>query len=151
MARNDWATERCEKHDMTSCADCLELAHMRRDDDGEIRFQGDCAVDTFREITGVDYDFAVEVMLAVGYRPGAGTPAGQLAEAFASVGMTATRIPLAYDSAPAFSRRGRKFYAEGWAGRQGHAWTILDGIQRRHFFRDRPFKYRLYEVTDAKG
>ena len=66
---SDWATERCEKHDMVSCADCLDQNRMRRVG-SEVRYQGDCSIATFAELTGSDYDFAAEVLRESGFNPG---------------------------------------------------------------------------------
>jgi hypothetical protein len=147
-----WATERCEKHDMVSCADCLNQNRMRRTATGEVRYQDDCGVDTFREITGADYDFAAEVLREAGFTPGAGTRATDLRKAFESVGFKVTEVThLGIDHALEMSALyGRDFYVCGWTrskNPEGHAWTIQKGRQNRDFLRHKRIVFKLYEVT----
>jgi hypothetical protein len=144
----DWATERCEIHDMVSCADCLDRNKLRRTETGEIAYRDDCAIRTVAEITGLDYEFSAEVIREAGTRPGSGSTLGALVEAFRSVGSTVqelTRI-VRLDEAVSLSRSGRTFAVAGWAGRDGHAWTIKDGQQLRHYLRNRKFSYRIFEI-----
>ena len=148
----DWAIVRCEKHDMVSCADCLEQKRMRRAESGEVRYSDDCAVDTFAEITGVDYDFAAEVLREAGAKLGTGTRVRTLAEAFASVGLKAVHRPeLTLETALIESRDGsRDFYVCGFTRSkrpEGHAWTIQNGKAARDYFRYKRIIYRIYEVT----
>lgn len=151
MLTSDWATERCEKHDMVSCADCLEQTKMRRVG-SEVRFQGDCSVATFREITGCDYDFASEVLLAAGFTPGAGTRQIDLRNAFESVGFKVTDVThLGLDHATLASLDGsRDFFVCGYTRTrrpEGHAWTIQNGRPARDYFRNRRILFKIYEVT----
>jgi len=148
----DWATARCDLHDMSSCADCLERKRMRREESGEVRYNDDCAVATFAEITGVDYDFADEVLREAGAKLGAGTQVRQLADSFASVGLKAEWRPeLTLETALIESRSGsRDFYVCGFTRSrtpQGHAWTIQNGKAARDYFRYKRIIYRIYEVT----
>jgi hypothetical protein len=148
LKMTDWATERCETHDMVSCADCLDRAKLRRTDSGEIAYRDDCAIRTVAEITGLDYEFAVEVIREAGARPGTGSTVGALLESFRSLGSTVreqTRI-VRIDEAVRLSRSGRKFAVAGWAGRDGHAWSIIDGEARRDFLRNRRYSYRIFEI-----
>jgi len=148
----DWATEPCEKHWMTSCADCLKQSGMRREESGTLRYENDCGVDTFAEITGVDYDFAAEVLREAGAKLGNGTRVSVLAEAFASVGLNAVHRPgLRLEDAEAASADGsRDFYVCGFTRTKtprGHAWTIQNGKPARDYFRYNRIIYRIYEVT----
>jgi hypothetical protein len=157
---SDWTTVRCEKHDMTSCADCLEAGKLRREG-SEVRFKDDCGVATFRELTGIEYDEAAEILLEAGFRPGHGTPAKALAETLTAFGFRVEKRGLGivrpghqrsrtegFTVADALeaSRRGRVFYLIGSDRRGAHAWTILDGSVNRAFLRA-PYKYGILEVT----
>ena len=154
----DWATERCEKHDMTSCADCLEAGKLRREG-SEVRFQEDCGVATFRELTGIEYDEAAEILLEAGFRPGHGTPAKALKatlEAFGfkneerGLGTVSARgsrtSGMTIPEARAASVDGRVFWLIGSDRTAAHAWTIIDGKVNRAFLRA-PYKYGILEVT----
>jgi len=148
----DWATEPCEKHWMTSCQDCLDQNGLRRVESGDLRYGNDCGIDTFAEITGVDYEFAAEVLQEAGAKLGRGTRVDVLAEAFASVGLNAVHRPgLRLEDAEAASRDGsRDFYVCGWTRTkkpQGHAWTIQNGKAARDYLRYSRIIYRIYEVT----
>jgi hypothetical protein len=140
LKASEWATERCEIHDMVSCADCLDRAKLRRTDSGEIAYRDDCAVRTIA---------ASEVLREAGASLGSGTSVEALLAAFRSVGSSVrevTRI-VKIESAPALSRSGRRFAVAGWAGRDGHAWTIIDGSANRDFLRTRRYSYRIFEIT----
>ena len=155
---SDWATERCEKHDMTSCADCLESAKARREG-AEVRYQDDCCVATLVEILGLSYAEASETLLAAGFVPGKGTPAAKLEATFRDFGFAVVRRGvgrvtargtrtegMTFPEARAASVDGRLFYAIG-ADRSGaHAWSILDGKVNRAFLRA-PYVYGILEVT----
>ena len=142
----DWTTTRCEKHDMTSCGDCLEQGKMRRTADGTVAYRSDCAVQTYIEITGEAYEPAVEALRAVGYRPGQGTPTGGLQAAFEAIGFTVREVThLGIDRLPALSANGRIFYVSGFKGRKGHAWSVTDGQAHRAY--QPPFRYRAFEIA----
>lgn len=145
-----WATERCEKHDMVSCADCLDQNRLRRVG-SEVRYQGDCSVDTFAELTGADYEFAAEVLREAGFVPGRGTRASDLIKAFESVGSTVTEVThLGLGHALEMSAEyGRKYFVCGWTRSkrpEGHAWTIQNGRQHRDFLRHKRIVFKIYEV-----
>ena|ERR1700749_1706568 len=144
--RKTWETEPCSKHDMTCCGDCLEQAKMKRSDDGDLRYQKDCAVQTFAEITGVGYDAAAEIMLASGFRPGVGTMGRDLRSAFEQTGCTVTNVTwMGPEGAVVASmEEGRKFYVHGTKGKRAHAWSITDGNENRPYFP--PYRYRVFEV-----
>jgi len=152
MSLNGWATERCEKHDMVSCADCLEQLRMRRDvATGEVRYRDDCGVATFAEITGADYEFAADVLREAGFAPGLGTPSKGLRAAFESVGFRVVDV-TAYglENARFLSEDGADFYVCGWTtGRNpsGHAWTIQNGKAARDFLRNRRIIFQIFQVT----
>jgi hypothetical protein len=144
----DWATgQPCERHDLAYCADCRDLAGMRRAADGTVAYKSDCAVATFSEITGADYDESLGYLRAVGFIPGNGTPAGHIARAFADAGYTVRDITreVSLDGARTASGTGRAFYVSGQKGSKGHAWSIIGGRVNRGYVP--PFRYRLYEVT----
>src|ERR1700751_3910394 len=88
----NWATEPCERHLLTCCADCLKLARMRRNQDGELRYSKDCAVETFAEITGLAYPDALEIMLEAGYVIGRGTYRAATIAAFESAGCVVREV-----------------------------------------------------------
>ena len=143
---SDWTTTPCEKHDMTSCADCLDQSKMRRDSDGQLHYRSDCAVQTYVEITGEDYEVAVEALRAVGYRPGRGTPKDGLRAAFEAIGFEVREVThLGIDRLPALSARGRMFYISADKGSKGHAWSIVDGQPHRAY--RPPFRYRAFEIA----
>jgi hypothetical protein len=147
LKTSDWATERCEKHDMVSCADCLASARMRRDETGQVRFGSDCTVATFVEITGMDYDFAAEVLREAGFVPGRGAAAAHTVAAFESVGYTVKRCPFAtIESATLASTTGHKFFVSSTMGRNGHAFSITDGKANRNFFAGRRYRYTIFEI-----
>src|SRR5215831_1518835 len=147
---SDWAKVRCEKHDLTSCGDCLEANRMRREG-AEVRYRDDCAVASFAEITGVDYDFASEVLREAGASLGSGTRVRTLEAAFTSVGLKVRWAPEeTLETALVASRDGRDFYVCGFTRSrkpEGHAWTITSGTANRDFFRYKRIIYRIYEVT----
>jgi hypothetical protein len=154
---NDWASVRCDKHDLVSCADCLEASRLRREG-SEVRYQNDCGIATFAELTGSDYDFAAEVLGEAGAKLGNGTPVNALRSAFESVGYIVTELPtMTIESAKLASRVGsRKFYVVGSAasGRRlirgtAHAWTIERGSEARDFLSGyRRVIYRVFEVCE---
>ena len=149
LKTQDWASTRCEKHDMVSCGDCLASARMRRDQAGQVVFQDDCTVATFVEITGVDYDFAADVLRQAGFVPGRGAHTAQTIAAFQSVGCTVKPQPFAtLESATLASASGHKFFVSSLMGRQGHAFSIVDGKQLRNFFGQagRSYRYSIYEI-----
>jgi hypothetical protein len=148
LKTQDWASTRCEKHDMVSCGDCLASARMRRDQAGQVRFQGDCTVQTFAEITGMDYDFSAEVLLAAGFVPGRGAHTAATVAAFQSVGYTVKHSQATIEFATRLSQAGHKFFVSSRMGRQGHAFSIVDGKQLRNFFGQagRSYRYSIYEI-----
>ena len=149
LKTQDWASTRCEKHDMVSCADCLDNARMRRDQQGQVVFQDDCTVATFMEITGMEYDFSADVLREAGFVPGRGAHAAQTVAAFQSVGCTVK--PYTWDLAAATyasATSGRKFFVSSRMGRHGHAFSIVGGKQLRNFFGQagRSYRYSIYEI-----
>lgn len=148
LKTSEWATERCEIHDMVSCADCLAHNRMRRDQSGEVRFQGDCTVATFVEITEMDYDFSGEVLREAGFVPGKGAHAAATVAAFRSVGYTVQESGLSLAAATQASTQGRRFFVSSTMGRQGHAFSIVGGRQLRNFFGQagRRYSYRIFEI-----
>ena len=146
LKTSEWATERCEKHDMVSCGDCLATARMRRDETGQVRFQADCTVATFMEITGTDYDFASEVLREAGFVPGRGAATAATVAAFQSVGYTVKSYPMPIEFAMVASND-RKFFVSSRMGRNGHAFSITDGKANRHFFAGRSYRYSIYEIV----
>jgi hypothetical protein len=142
----DWAGgERCQRHDLAYCADCRDMAGIVRARDGELHYKSDCAVSTFAEITGADYEESFQILSASGYRIGRGTPTEALTGALREAGYNAFRSHLDIDGAIAASATGRAFYVSGRKGRKAHAWSITEGRQNRPYFP--PFRYALYEVT----
>lgn len=149
LKASEWATERCEIHDMVSCADCLDRAKLRRTDSGEIAYRDDCAIRSIAEVFDVDYEFAAEVLREAGAANGTGTATDVFVRALRSLGSEVrevTRI-VKIESAPALSRSGRRFAVAGWSGRMGHAWTIIGGAANRDFLRNRRYSYRIFEIT----
>ena len=149
LKTSDWASTRCEKHDMVSCGDCLASARMRRDQAGQVVFQADCTVATFVEITDMDYDFAAEVLREAGFVPGRGAQPAHTVAAFESVGCTVKPLPYAtLESATQASKAGRKFFVSSWAGRNGHAFSIVDGHVNRNYFARMyaRYSYRIFEI-----
>ena len=149
LKTSDWATERCEKHDMVSCADCLATARMRRDQSGQVVFQADCTVATFVEVTGMDYDFSAEVLRAAGFVPGNGAHTAQTVAAFESVGYTVKPCPHAtIASATLASKAGHKFFVSSRMGKHGHAFSIVDGKANRNYFAQagRSYRYIIFEI-----
>lgn len=146
----DWAAGKpCERHDLAFCTDCRDLAGMRRDADGNVSYDNDCAVRTFAEITGVGYEDAVELLRETGgYRHGRGMYREDLVRAFREAGFTVTPVTrvMSLDRALEASRGGRRFYVSGHKGRKGHAWSLVDGKANRPY--QPPFKYFLFEVAD---
>lgn len=147
LKTGEWATERCEKHDMTSCGDCLASAGMRRDQAGQIRFDSDCTVATFVEITGMDYDFSSEVLREAGFVPGRGAATASTVAAFTSVGYTVKPYPMPIEFAIVASQNDRKFFVSSVMGRNGHAFSITDGKANRNFFAGRRYRYSIYEIV----
>ncbi len=159
MKANEWASgARCDLHDIPFCADCQKSSGLRRDASGEVAYRNDCVVASYVEITGEDYETAVEILRSVGYRPASGTPAKGLADALAAVGFRSERRGLGsvsargtrYDGmsipdARAASVGGRVFYLIGADRESAHAWTIIDGKVSRAFLRA-PYKYGILEV-----
>ncbi len=143
---SDWSAGKpCQLHDMGYCADCKDLAGMRRLEDGSAAYKSDCTIQTFIEITGASYDEAAAALQAAGFRPGAGTPAGGVGRALAAAGFGVCRIRIDLDTAQALSARGRVFFVAGYKGKRGHAWTLLDGKANRAY--RPPFRYQVFEVT----
>ena len=137
---------------MVSCADCLDQNRMRRVG-SEVRYQGDCSIATFAELTGSDYDFAAEVLRESGFTPGQGTRSTDLVKAFESVGYTVTDVThLGMDHAKLVSAEyGRDFFVCGWTRSkrpEGHAWTIQNGKAARDYFRYKRILFKIYEVTN---
>lgn len=148
---SDWATERCDLHDMVSCADCLDRNRLRRVG-SEVQYQGDCSIETFREITGTDYDFAAEVLREAGFIPGQGTRATDLVKAFGSVGFKVEDVTfMGLDGAALASLDGsRDFFVAGYTRSkrpEGHAWTIQNGKAARDYFRYKRIMFKIFEVT----
>jgi len=145
----DWATGTpCERHELAYCADCRDLAGLRRDKvTGEVVYQGDCAIRTFAEITGADYAEAVEIMRDAGARPGNGTAKGVLQAALQASGFKVTEVTrvIRVEDAAVESRFGRRYYVSASKGRTGHAWSVVDGTHNRPW--PLPFSYRIYEVS----
>lgn len=142
-----WATERCEAHDMTSCADCLGRARMRRTPAGELAWDNDCTVATYTELTGAPYGQAVEAMRAAGYTPGRGLHRDQLAAALRAAGYQVTDVTRRHrvTDLAALSARGRMFWVSAQKGSRRHSWTVTGGAHRRAYAL--PFRYTAYEVT----
>lgn len=155
MRTQDWASVRCEKHDIPSCADCLEAHSMRREGSG-VRYSNDCSVATLAELTGLeDYDFCADVIREAGGRLGKGTTFPALKLAFESLGYVVTERPdLSPGSARTASAGGtRRFYVCAFYVRarrtvpgSGHAWTIQDGKAARNFARYNIA--RVYEISE---
>jgi hypothetical protein len=142
---SDWAAGReCERHYMTYCADCADLAHLRRDaKTGEVGYRSDCAVQTFMELTGADYDEAVSYLRAVGFAPGGGTPAAKISAAFEAVGYRVREVYVRYDQLKYEYQR--SFYVTAWKSGKGHAWSVVNGKANRPY--QPPFRYSVFEVT----
>jgi hypothetical protein len=150
LTGTDWATERCEIHDMMACQDCLDRSGLRRvSGSNEVRFRNDCGIATFAELTGMDYEFSSEVLREAGFRPSNGTPTNGLLSALDAVGYSVRELTgtVRLESAPVASK-GRKFMVAGWTRREGHAWTIIDGTVNRDFMRYSRISYRIWEVTE---
>lgn len=142
----DWQQgEPCKLHDMGYCTDCRDLAKIVRKSDGTLGYAGDCAVQTFAEITGASYDEAVTALRDAGYIPGRGTPVAGIAAAFTASGFQAARSSVHIDRLPALSATGRVFFVAGFKGRKGHAWSVVDGKAHRAY--RPPFRYQVFEVT----
>lgn len=143
-------TAPCDKHELTGCADCMDLAKVRRaTGTNEVAFAGDCAVTSYQEITGATYDEAVEALRAVGFIPGQGTPHMGITKALTAAGYTVTSVPVrgrGYDVLPWESAQyGKTFLVSGQKGRTGHSWTIMDGKINRGY--RPPFRYLVFRVT----
>jgi hypothetical protein len=148
-AIRDWETGTpCDRHDLAYCADCRDLAGLRRDQvTGKTVYQRDCAIQTFAEITGVGYEEAAEIMRDAGARPGSGTPKPVGPAALVACGFTVTEVTrvIRIEDAPALSASGRRFYVSASKGRRGHAWSVTDGQANRPW--PAPYSYRIYEVS----
>ena len=137
MSVSGWeAGEACVKHDQPWCAECKAQAGMVRDDEGTLRYDGDCAVMTYCEITGEEYEAAVATMRGQGYRPGTGTEAVGLFRALRDAGYVQTQVAWGQ----AFARERSFLHPEafvvigtGYVGRKrlGHAWSITNGVVNR--------------------
>lgn len=146
----DWAAGTpCERHDLSWCTDCRDLAGMRRDESGATVYQSDCTVQTFAEVTGTSYDEAVTALRTVGFVPKKGTPHEGVLDAFRDAGYTVTdvtrRMSILY--AQQMSRNGRHFVLCGTKGKKGHAWSITGGKINRPF--RVPYRYSMYEVVKS--
>src|SRR5258707_15227806 len=106
---------------------------MKRGADGSVSYRSDCAVATFVEVTGARYDEAVEVMRAVGYRPGQGTPSQGILSALTSLGWSAVKTSVRIEDAERASRNGRVFIVYGRKGSKAHSWSILNGTANRPY------------------
>lgn len=144
-AITDWADGKpCERHELSFCADCRNLAGIDRRPDGSLGYRGDCAVQTFAELTGAEYDEAVTILKANGYGVGRGTPVDGLRAALVDAGYTVREMTrLITPEAAAAS--GRSFFVAGWQGSKGHAWSIDAGQSRRGFYGS--YRYRIFEVA----
>lgn len=143
----------CERHEMTGCADCADLANPRRKPvTAKIHrpepAPGDCAVRTYAEITGEDYAEAIRTLTRYGYTPKGGTPAGALEAAFAALGFTTREVTRTHQlrELPRLSEAGRYFWIEGEQRRRGHAWSVTEGRANRAVFTG-TYRYRAFEVT----
>lgn len=95
------------------CSLCRKAAGYQP---GKDRFNNDCAVLSFVEVTGATYEEAVEALLATGdYRPGHGINIDALLRALADNGFAATPTSAV--------TRGMVLVA-AWDRRGGHAYTI---------------------------
>lgn len=140
-------TTPCDKHDLTGCADCMDQAKVRRvAGTNEVRWQGDCTISSYQEITGASHDEAVAALRAVGFVPGQGTPWEGIAAALRAGGYTVTRTAARIETLASISRAyGRTFLVAGWQNGKGHSWTVMDGTVNRGY-RGR-FTYKAFEVT----
>lgn len=153
VTKSGWeAGEPCERHDLEYCADCLRLGRMRRSQSGDVRYRQDCTVQTFAEITGLEYDFAVEVLRSAGFIPGRGATGRQFIAAVESVGgkvTVATHLGESGAVMMSYATSARKFAMFGWKGsgasRSGHAWSVIDGEINRGY--EPPYRYRIYEIS----
>jgi len=123
------------------------MAGLRRDHNGITRWQNDCAVQTFAEITGASYEEAAEVLKEHGFRPLSGTPTDSTRAAFESAGFKVIEMTrqLKLDEALKLSVNGRTFFVSGYKGKKGHAWSLVDGTANRAY--QPPFRYQLFEVA----
>lgn len=159
MKASEWAEGReCELHEIPFCADCRDASGIVRLDSG-IQYRDDCAVQSYVEITGEDYEGSIELFRSLGYVPGRGTPAKAITEALTRVGFGTERRGLGQvadrkvraegfttgDAIDA-SRRGRVFLLIGSDRRGAHAWTIIDGKVNRHYLRA-PYRYGILEIV----
>jgi hypothetical protein len=106
-------------------------------------------VATFVEITGSDYDFAGDVLREAGFVPGRGAATASTVAAFQSVGYTVKPCPHAtIQSATLASTTGHKFFVSSTMGRNGHAFSIVDGKANRNFFAQagRNYRYSIFEI-----
>lgn len=143
---SDWADGRpCERHELAYCADCRDMAGIRRDVQGRVGYQSDCAVRTFAEITGAGYEEAADYLRDAGFRPGSGTPWDNVQLAFEAAGFQVTDVTrLGLAAALSLSAQGRCFYVLGQKGRKAHAWSLVDGTASRPY--QPPFRYQVFEV-----
>lgn len=137
--------EQCERHFLAYCADCRDMAHLRRTASGEVAYKADCAVQTFMELTGADYTEALAHMTQHGFAPGGGTPADKISEAFEAVGYQVREVTREVRYEDLRFAANRSFYVVGWKGKKCHAWSVAEGKTRRAF--RPPFKYQVYEVS----
>jgi hypothetical protein len=146
LTSSEWAAGReCDKHEMSYCADCRDTAGIRRDADGTVGYTKDCAVQTFVEITGADYEEAAGYLRAAGFRPSSGTPAATgLRDALTAAGYSVREVTGAvrYDD---LAHLPGSYYISGRRGSRGHAWSVIDGTPRRAY--GGRFTYRVFEVT----
>lgn len=142
-----WATTRCDAHDLTSCADCLAQARMRRTPAGDLAWDNDCTVASYTELTGAPYPDAAEALKTAGYAPGRGLHRDKLAAALRAAGYQVAEVTrrLALADLPGLSAQGRAFWVSGQKGRRRHSWTVTAGQPNRPYAP--PFRYYAYEVT----
>lgn len=144
-----FTADRCDLHDISSCADCARKAGLRRDRQGQTRYDKDCAVATFSELTELPYADAAEIMLAAGFSPRKGTPEANIVGAFRDSGYTVTEVTrqLTPEAALAVTAldQTKAFFVAGYKGKRAHAWSIHHGQYHRAY--RPPYRYRIYEVT----
>jgi len=144
------AGEPCERHFLAFCADCMKFAKLTHFG-GEIVYQKGCGINTLREVTGLDYEFAAEVLREAGASLGDGTTTLELRTAIESLGGILTEVTgLGERGAEIASwQSGRRFIVTAWKrsgrGYSGHAWSITEGQPHRAW--PAPYRYRIYEVT----
>ena len=110
--------------DAEFCSTCRAETGYRP---GTDRFANDCTVETFCEITGVEYDEAVEILLDVAdYRPGHGVKIEALREALDLFGFRTRTVPY-NGTLPTTGT----YIIAAYKQRSAHAWTLVDGVGRR--------------------